>query len=127
MRLQQLLKDNEGRRESIHEKINAVVYRTSYIKVWDTESGNEVALLKKHTGRVRVQAFSRTGRLVVSGSLDGSIRIWEVATGKQIGEFWGPKGAIGGLSLSPDETMVTTTFSDDTLRVWKLQAKKPNK
>jgi WD40 repeat protein len=122
--LEKLLKDNEGRRESIHDKISAALYRTSYIKVWETASGNEIVLLKKHSGRVWRLCFSRTGRLLVSGSLDGSIRIWELATGKQIAEFSAPKGAMDGLCLSPDENMVAATFSDGTLRVWKLPAKK---
>ncbi|MHC4550542.1 MAG: protein kinase domain-containing protein [Planctomycetota bacterium] len=56
------------------------------IKVWDVSSGKARVehVLDRHEDIVRSLAFSRDGRHLLSGSLDGTVREWEVATGKEV-------------------------------------------
>jgi WD40 repeat protein len=43
-----------------------------------------VRTLKGHTKTVRSVAFSPDGRLLASGSDDGTVKLWEVATGSLV-------------------------------------------
>jgi WD40 repeat protein len=51
------------------------------IKIWDLTVGQELLTLKGHTGCVRGVGFSPNGKVLVSGSADGTIRFWGDVTG----------------------------------------------
>ncbi len=51
------------------------------VRVWDVETGKELAALPSPDG-VTVVAFSPDGKSLAAGSKDGSARIWEVPAGK---------------------------------------------
>jgi hypothetical protein len=50
----------------------------STARIWDAESGKEIAVLKGHTSLVSSAAFNADGKRVVTASDDGSARIWDV-------------------------------------------------
>jgi WD40 repeat protein len=47
-------------------------------RIWDAESGKEIAVLKGHTSFVSSAAFSGDGKRVVTASGDNTARIWDV-------------------------------------------------
>ena len=53
----------------------------SSIGIWlyDTTTNREVALLTGHTARVVSVAFSTDGKMLASGSYDGTMLLWKVA------------------------------------------------
>src|SRR5262249_55522033 len=51
------------------------------VRVWDVETGKELAALPC-PDRVAVVAFSLDGKSLAAGSKDGSVRIWAVAAAK---------------------------------------------
>jgi ATP-binding cassette subfamily B protein len=51
--------------------------------LWDVATGKEKATLRGHTAAVYPVAFSGDGKLLASGSADGTVRLWDVATGKE--------------------------------------------
>ena len=53
-------------------------------RIWDAESGKEIAVLKGHAGRVISAAFSADGKRVVTASDDKTARIWDAESGKEI-------------------------------------------
>jgi WD40 repeat protein len=73
-------------------------------------------------------AFSRDGRLVVSGSSDGYVRIWDVATGKPVGHPIAvdpPPGGQAGLgpgvtavAFSLDSGLLATAGGSGYVRFW---------
>jgi WD40 repeat protein len=49
------------------------------IRIWDRKQRIYRAVLTGHTGEVYSQSFSLDGKILASGSADGSIRLWDVA------------------------------------------------
>ena len=75
----------------------------SSIGVWlyDTETYQERALLTGHTNLVSCVCFSTDGRILASGSWDGTIKLWDVATGT-LQRTLPLEGYVTGVRLSPD-------------------------
>ena len=63
-------------------------------RIWDAESGKEIAVLKGHTGSVLSAAFSGDGKRVVTASDDNTARIWDAESGKEIAVLKGHTDAV---------------------------------
>ncbi len=57
----------------------ATAGRDKVVRVWEVETGKELAALSS-ADRVNVVAFSPDGKFLATGSKDGSVRIWPVLT-----------------------------------------------
>lgn len=57
------------------------------IKVFDAENSGEVLALKGHTKRVRAVDVSNDGKVIASGSQDGTVRIWDAADGRELRKY----------------------------------------
>ena len=66
----------------------------STARVWDAETGKELALLKGHTAIVESASFSLDGRRVVTASWDETARVWDAETGKQLALLKGHTGWV---------------------------------
>ena len=53
-------------------------------RIWDAESGAQLATLRGHEGCVNSAAFSPDGERVVTASDDGTARIWDADSGAQL-------------------------------------------
>jgi WD40 repeat protein len=49
------------------------------VKIWEVKSGQELGGLAGHTQSVSCVVFNNGGDLVVSASLDQTVRIWDVS------------------------------------------------
>jgi WD40 repeat protein len=86
------------------------------VRVWDTQSGEIVQVLKGHTGAIRQAQFSPDGQSVATASQDMTVRIWNVGTGKEERKLE-HTGELNSARFSPDGAMIAAA-SWDGVRVW---------
>jgi WD40 repeat protein len=86
--------------------------------LWDTASGQQIAMLEGHTDWVRAVAFSPDGRLLASASADRSVWLWDTARGRQIAMLEGHTDWVRGVAFSPDGRLLASAGNDRSVRLW---------
>lgn len=96
----------------------------------EVTSGKMIRSFKGHSLAPSSVAFSRDGRVLVSGSYDGTVRRWETATGKEISQFRHPSGrspdrllGVHAVALFPDGKNLAS-LAGQTIRVWDVDTSK---
>ncbi|MEU6533216.1 serine/threonine-protein kinase [Streptomyces sp. NPDC046928] len=77
--------------------------------------------LEGHTDRVHSVSPSADGRLVLSGSWDGTVRLWEVSTGRCLRVFEGPNG-LDSSCLSADGRLALIRTDDGAVRLREAES-----
>ncbi|MEH1998927.1 MAG: hypothetical protein V7L00_09300 [Nostoc sp.] len=75
---------------------------------------------KKHNTKVYDVSFSPDGKLLASGSGDGTVKLWDVAIGKELNTLKGHSGRIYSVSFSPDGKTIASASADKTIKLWSL-------
>jgi WD40 repeat protein/serine/threonine protein kinase len=88
------------------------------VKIWDTASDKEIALLRGNVSRDSCVAFNPDGRHVASGGFDYVVRIWEATTGQLLPPLTAHKWPILGVAFSPDGKHLASASGDRTVRIW---------
>ena len=58
--------------------------------------------LNMHTGSVQAVAVSLSGKLIVSGSYDKSVRVWDASMGDELKVLKGHTDRVISVAFSPD-------------------------
>jgi WD40 repeat protein/mono/diheme cytochrome c family protein len=90
------------------------------VRVWDADSGKEVAVLEGHTDEVLCVAFSGDGKFVLSGGRDRSVRLWDVATAREVRRFAGHTDAVRAVALDGRGLRALSAGADRTVRLWDV-------
>ena len=93
------------------------------VRLWDTDTNAEVAILQKHTGWINALAFSSDGKKLASGSTDKMVNLWDTDTGELIATFTGHLNGIVALSFSPDGSTLASGSTDGTIKFWNTETK----
>jgi WD40 repeat protein len=91
------------------------------VRIWDTQTGGQLALLQGHNHAVWFVGFSPDGTHILSGSFDKTVRIWDTQTGKQLALLDGHTSAVRCAVCSPDGTRIASGSEDKTVRIWDTQ------
>ena len=91
------------------------------VRLWNTDTGDELAILRKHTGWTNVLAFSPNGKRLASGSTDKRVHLWDTDTGELITTLTGHLNSIAALSFSPDGRTFASGSTDGTIRFWNTE------
>jgi small GTP-binding protein len=97
--------------------------RDKTIRLWNTETGEQIRELNDHTEGVNQVAWSPDGRIFASASHDGTIRLWDTQTGKPLQWNSLQHGMdIPSVSWSPDGHTLASGSIDRTIRLWNTQS-----
>jgi WD40 repeat protein len=91
------------------------------VKIWNTETLQEVRTLKHQTW-VRPMAMSPDGKTLAVGRGDGPVRLWDTATWTEKGTCNGHDSFTFWLQYSPDGKTLATSGNDGTVRFWETQS-----
>jgi WD40 repeat protein len=66
-------------------------------------------------------AFSPDGRMIVTGSMDRTVRLWDPHTGTLLRTLAGHTDWVYSVAFSPDGETIVSGSSDNTVRLWDAQ------
>lgn len=87
-------------------------------------TGQEVQVLRGHTGGVYAAACTTDGKTLVTGSNDNTVRIWDLAGARDPQILRGHTGGVWAVAVSPDAKAIASGASDATIRLWELSTGK---
>lgn len=85
--------------------------------------GTDFVLTKTLTGHVwgvNAVDLSPDAKVLVSGSVDKTVKIWEVATGALLHTLSGHSQQIWSVTTSPDGKMLATAGGDGKINLWEV-------
>jgi WD40 repeat protein len=88
------------------------------VRVWNVETGAEMAVLRGHEMAVTCVAYSPDGRRIASGSHDHSVRVWDSETGDELAVLRGHSSTVFNVAFSPDGSLIASASKDGTVRIW---------
>ena len=91
------------------------------VRLWEVETGKQLATLTGHSDSVWSVAFSPDGKKLASGSRDQTVRLWEVETGKQLATLTGHSSDVLSVAFSPDGKKLASGSWDQTVRLWDFR------
>ena len=90
------------------------------VRIWDTATGQQRAVLTGHTGEVEAVAIAPDGSWLATGGWDKTVRIWDMPTGQQRAVLTGHTRRVGAVAIAPDGSWLATGGWDKTVRIWDM-------
>ena len=88
------------------------------LRLWDTESGQQLAVLSDEGISPWSIAFSPDSTTIASGSR--TIQVWDVDTGNPLATLTGHRESIGALAFSPDGKILASGSWDMAIKLWDI-------
>jgi hypothetical protein len=92
------------------------------MRVWDAQTGGELACLRGHTDRVNSVAFAPGGLRLAIGSDDQTVRVWDAQSGVELVCLRRHSDQVWSVAFAPDGSRIASGSSDETVRVWDAQS-----
>jgi predicted Zn finger-like uncharacterized protein len=89
-------------------------------QLWELQTGAAIGPRIQHQAAVAQVAYSPTGRLVATASLDRTACLIDPATGRIVHTLSHPDG-VWCVAFSPDGKRLATGCSDENARVWDVE------
>jgi WD40 repeat protein len=93
---------------------------SSHIKLWDTRTGERLAMLTDHNREVMGLAFSPDGTTLASASFDRTLRLWDLSTYENEQVLRGHQNRLTSIDYSP--RWIATGSADNTVRIWNANS-----
>ena len=97
------------------------VSRDKTLKVWDLDTGRELATLEGDRDWITGCAITRDGKRAVSVSRDGWLRVWNLEKSAEVLSVKGHTTArVFGCAVTDDGRRAVSASADGSLKVWEL-------
>mmetsp|Transcript_32121 Transcript_32121/g.51709 ORF Transcript_32121/g.51709 Transcript_32121/m.51709 type:complete len:453 (-) Transcript_32121:188-1546(-) len=91
------------------------------VKLWDSDSGDEILDFKGHSESVLKAVFSPDNARILSCSADMTLRLWERLTGKQMAVLDGHGSEIHLCNFSPNGRWIASASKDKDIKIWNAE------
>jgi WD40 repeat protein len=98
--------------------------REDTIVLADAAKGEVIGTLKGHSNGVYAIAFSSSGKLLVSGGIDGTARVWDVAKKAEVFQAKTANPPVQPIAFNPADRRIYFGDKLDDLHAWDIAAKK---
>lgn len=96
-------------------------YEDGRVLVWAAgEAPRPVARWEGHKDGVYAVAAIPGGKLVATGSADGTIGLWAWPDGRRVATLQGHREAVLALAATPDGKMLVSGSGDATIKLWSV-------
>src|SRR5215468_7205492 len=100
------------------------------VRIWDTQSGVELAALQPKAGKIESAVFAPDGKRVAIAVGDATARIWDITSGRELVVLKGHKYAVESVAFDFEGKRVVTASGggpedgDNTARIWDAESGK---
>jgi len=92
--------------------------REKFVESWDEQVEQRATNVEGHHAQVSALAFSSDGRLLASGSRDGTLRVWSVMEGREAFAPLETCSPVVAMAFAPDRSMIAVTLEDHRLLLY---------
>ncbi len=110
-------------KQSVSEKKSNKVSNRSKIKPFNNSSWQCIDTLTAHKKSITSIDISPDGKLLVSGSHDGTIKLWSINTGKLISRLYNGR-SVYTVAFSPDGSIIASGDSANKIKLWHVNSGK---
>jgi WD40 repeat protein len=95
------------------------------LRVWNTNTGDEVYRLSGHAGRVNGVAVTKDGSHAISVSDDHTVKVWDLSKGEELRTLKGHSGVVRAVAVTGDSKRIISISTSATaetreLKLWDL-------
>ena len=85
---------------------------------------NETIRVVKDTDNIAIYAIATdlSGRKIVSGGPDATLKIWDIESGECLATLKGHSAIVRSIHISPNESYAVSGSDDKTVKIWDLEA-----
>ncbi|MBM7845945.1 alpha-amylase family glycosyl hydrolase [Herpetosiphon giganteus] len=97
------------------------VYARNHYSTHLALAADQATILFGHTSSLESVAVTPDGRLIITGSIDTTIKVWDAESCELVRTFIGHTAAVWGAVINADGSRVASASSDRTIRVWDIE------
>ena len=93
-------------------------YNDNTIKLWNSQTGQEIKTFKGRKDKVRSIAISNDGKYIVLGNISGTLKLWDNQARQEVKTFRELNGEIKSVSFSPGGKYIVSGSGDGAMKLW---------